>query len=496
MRSAGILLPVFSLPSPYGIGTLGKSGYDFIDFLSDSGMCYWQILPLAPAGEGNSPYRSSSAFAGNTYFIDLDLLREDGLLKDDDFADIPVCQRAAVDYDALHKYRRKILKKAAESFLKSPPGDFFSFTQKEEYWLEDHALFTAIKETSGDLPLCKFDKDLMSRDDRRIAKEKARLAREIKREKALQYIFFKQWEALHRYALSRGIKIIGDIPIYVAPDSSDVWAHPECFILNADLSPTLVAGCPPDDFAKTGQLWGNPVFCWERMKRDGYSWWKERIVHSLAMFDIVRIDHFRGFESFYAVPSSEKTAEKGEWMKGPGIDFFDSLNEKFGTLPIIAEDLGHITKEVTDLRERCSFMGMRVLEFGFDGRNDEHMPHNFVKDCVAYIGTHDNDTALGWIENADEKTAKTAIKYLRLSKNEGYAVGMIRSLLASTAELVILQMQDLLSLGSEGRINIPGKAEGNWKWRCDADAFDKIPTEDTREMLKIYKRTSERTDAK
>lgn len=497
MRAGGILMPIFSLPGDYGIGTLGKESYRFIDFLQKAGQSYWQILPIAPTSYGDSPYQSFSAFAGNPYFIDPDLLREAGYLKKSEYCDINFGDDSKkVNYELLYKRRPPVLKIAAKRFLETGSSEFNEFCERNAFWLDDYSLFTAIKEKRKGKPFYKWEPELKTREPEAISAFQKTLAEDIEINKAVQFLFFEQWSRLHSYAKEKNIKIIGDIPIYVALDSADVWACPDNYQLDAELNPVAVAGCPPDSFTEKGQLWGNPLFDWDKMQSDNFYWWTLRIAHSLKIYDILRIDHFRGFESYYAVPAKDKTAEHGEWMKGPGIKLFKAVEASLGKLPIIAEDLGFITPEVEKLLESSGFPGMKVLQFGFDSREDsDHLPHNYPKKCIAYTGTHDNDTALGWIKTAPEKDVGFAKKYLHLTSKEGYAAGMMRGLWSSPADTAIIQMQDALGLDNEGRINIPGTVGGNWSWRCEkADISDKLAKKLYKSM-KIYKRLNERNQS-
>lgn len=489
MRAGGILLPIYALPSPYGIGTFGNASKHFIDFLCRAGMTYWQILPLSPTSYGDSPYQSFSAFAGNVYFIDPDDLCAAGLLRRDEYQSIDFGTDARrVDYAALYRHRRALLHKAATRFLSAPDADFFSFCNASP-WLEDYALFMAIKQTQDGRAWQDWPPPLKFREKARLHAERVRLEESIKIHKALQYLFYLQWRQVRAYANKQGIQIIGDLPIYVAMDSADVWANPQYFQLDAQLQPKAVAGCPPDRFTATGQLWGNPLFDWNAMHRDDYRWWCARMRHAEKLFDITRIDHFRGFSSYYAVPARDKTAEHGSWQRGPGMALFESLRKNVGTPAILAEDLGFITPDVEQLLRECGFPGMKILQFGFDSREDsDHLPHNYPKHCVAYSGTHDNDTLLGWLHTAPAAAVRYATQYLHLTRSEGYVNGMLRGLLASPADIAILQMQDALQLDSSARTNTPGTLGNNWRWRCLATDFTDALAARLHEQLTIYKR--------
>ena len=467
MRTSGILMHISSLPSPYGIGTMGKEAKKFVDFLEKSSQTYWQILPVNPTSYGDSPYQSFSSFAGNPYFIDLDYLCKDGLLERSEcesyfWGDNP----EYVDYGVLYENRFSLLKKAYKRFCKEIPEDFEGFCKENKTWLGDYALFMALKDANGGAAWMEWEKPLKCRDKKARTKAKKDYAEEIRFWKMLQYLFFKQWRKLKAYTNKKGIEIIGDVPIYVALDSADVWANPTQFYLDENLDPIDVSGCPPDAFSADGQLWGNPLFRWDEMKKDNYKWWTRRVKFMSELYDVVRIDHFRGFDSYYAIPAKDKTARNGEWRKGPGMDLFHKLEEKLGKLNIIVEDLGFLTPSVIQLVQDCGFPGMKVLQFAFDAREDgDYLPHNYEKHCVVYTGTHDNDTILGWFETVPKESAKYAKEYLALKKKEGYHWGMMRGAWSSVGDMAIVTMQDILGIGSEGRMNIPSTLGNNWKWR-------------------------------
>jgi 4-alpha-glucanotransferase len=471
MRSSGVLMHISSLPSPYGIGTMGKEARKFVDFLVKSGQKYWQILPVCPTSYGDSPYQSFSSFAGNPYFIDLDILCKDKLLKKSECNSYPWGDDpSAVDYAVMYRSRYALLRRAYKRFFENEPEDFEPFCKKEEDWLDDYALFMALKDANGGVEWAKWDEKLKVRNSKALDKARDEYADDILFYKMLQYLFFKQWRDLKKYVNDNGIEIIGDTPIYVAADSADVWANPKQFYLDEKLDPIDVAGCPPDAFSDDGQLWGNPLFRWDVMKEDGYSWWTKRIAAMAKLYDIVRIDHFRGFDSYYAIPAGEKTARNGEWRQGPGMDLFNVLNEKLGKLPIIVEDLGFLTPSVHKLVEDSGFPGMKVIQFAFDSREgSNYLPHTYPEHCVVYTGTHDNDTSLGWTKTAPKESVKFAKEYLNLTKEEGYNWGMMRGAWSSVGELAIVPMQDLIGCGSKARMNTPSTLGGNWEWRATAD---------------------------
>ena len=489
LRRAGILLPISSLPSPYGIGTLGAAARAFTDFLVRAGQSCWQILPVGPTSYGDSPYQSFSSFAGNPYFIDLDLLAEQGLLKPEEYQHLPWGDDPrAVDYLALYERRFAVLRLACsrltdEDRLSQACGDLSA-------WLEDYALFMALKESHGGRPWLEWPEGERLRRPEALAEARERLAGEITFWKRVQLLFFSQWRELKAYANGRGVSIIGDLPIYVSVDSADVWANPEQFQLDAAGRPAEVAGCPPDGFSADGQLWGNPLFDWEAMRADGYRWWIRRIDAQFRLFDTLRIDHFRGFDEYYAIPAGDDTARNGHWRPGPGIAFFRAVEAALGPRDIIAEDLGFLTPSVRKLLEDTGYPGMKVLEFAFDSRDTGggYLPHCYTPRCVAYTGTHDNDTILGWMSSAPAEDTALAKAYLRLSEEEGYHWGMMRSAWASAADLAVMQLQDLLGLGSEARMNTPSTLGGNWRWRalpgdCSAELADRL-----RREMEIYQR--------
>lgn len=490
-RSSGILMPIFSLPSPYGIGTLGKAARDFVDFLKDARQAWWQILPVGPTSYGDSPYQSPSTHAGNPYLIDLDLLKEDGLLQQ---SEIDGCfwgsDPARVDYGALYQNRFDLLEKAKDRGFERDKAEVEEFIANNEYWLPDYALFMALKRHFDmKLWLEWEDEDIRLRKPKAIAKYKKKLADDISLFIYIQFLFFKQWNALREYAHERGIGIIGDMPIYVALDSVDVWASPENFQLDEKGKPCEVAGVPPDYFTAEGQLWGNPIYNYDAMKENGYKWWVKRIEGASKLYDVIRIDHFRGFESYWSVPYGEKTAINGHWVKGPGMSLVGELKRRFPQIKFIAEDLGYPSPEVVQLLNDSEFPGMKVLEFAFDSRDSSsYLPHAYTQNCVCYAGTHDNDTLKGWLSQINPDDLKMAEDYLGLNDREGYIKGLIRGGMSSVARLFVAQMQDYLELGNEARMNVPGMQEGNWQWRMLEGQITPELTAWIARMTKLYSR--------
>ena len=481
MRASGILMPVFSLPGPFGIGTLGKEAFAFVDFLADAKQTYWQILPIGPTGYGDSPYQSFSAFAGNPYFIDYRLLADVGLLTADE---VPAARPVGpIDYGALYNERPVILKKAADRLLAAPSPSYEAFCEAQSFWLEDYALFMAVKAEQGQAGLADWPDDLRCRKPEAIAAAKQRLAGAVDYYKAVQFFFYTQWNALKAYANGKGVRLVGDIPIYVSPDSSDLWTHPELFQTDGEMHLTQVAGCPPDAFAADGQLWGNPLYNWAYHKKTGYAWWVRRVRHALGIYDLLRIDHFRGFDTYWAIPADSTTARTGKWENGPGMELFDALEAALGKLPIIAEDLGELFPSVRKLLADSTFPGMKVLQFAFSGGDNEYLPHNYIKNSVVYPGTHDNTTLTDWWENgASEKEKAAAAAYLHLTgvkptakelaaiRTDDVRIALLRAALGSVADRAIIPMYDWLGLGAEAHLNTPGKLGGNWAWRA-ADGF-------------------------
>lgn len=471
-RSSGILLHITSLPGRFGIGDLGKSARDFIDFLKDAAQKYWQILPLGPTGFGDSPYQTFSAFAGNPILIDPVQLVERGLLANDAITESNDLPDDYVDYGRVISYKNDLLKKAFGSF--KPDSDFAQFCDNMAYWLDDYALFSAIKEANQGAPWNIWLPSIKMHNLSAVEHAIQKYAQEIEFHKFVQYIFFKQWKSLKQYANDRGISIIGDIPIFVAFDSADAWSNYDIFQFDREHNPIKVAGVPPDFFSETGQLWGNPLYNWDALKSHNYRWWIERFKVNYQLFDIMRIDHFRGFAGYWAVPFGEETAVNGQWETAPGFDFFDSVKQQLGELPIIAEDLGIITDDVVELRDRFNFPGMKILQFAFgDDDRNPFLPHNFVKNCVVYTGTHDNDTTEGWFEKASSHERDHFLSYIDTNENVA-SWRLIELAWKSRAALAIAPMQDFLSLGSNARMNTPSVAGGNWQWRVNKEnlSFD------------------------
>lgn len=490
MRSSGILMHISSLPSPYGIGTMGKEARQFVDFLVEAAQTYWQVLPVCPTSYGDSPYQSFSSFAGNPYFIDLDSLCEEGLLerKECESCTWNECEEE-VDYGTLYQNRYPLLHKACERFLTKIPADYDMFCREQKDWLEDYALFMALKDIHGGAAWSQWETELKLRQPQALEKARVEAAREIDFWKVIQYLFYKQWNELKSYANGKGIKMIGDIPIYVAMDSADVWANPTQFYLDESLNPIDVAGCPPDGFSEDGQLWGNPLFRWDVMKQDGYSWWTRRMEGITKMFDVVRIDHFRGFDSYYAIPYGSQNARKGEWRGGPGLELFHAMEKRLGKMNVVAEDLGFLTDSVRKMLEDSGYPGMKLIQFAFDTREaGDYLPHNYTDNCVVYAGTHDNDTILGWLNTAPEACAEYAGEYLKLDKEEGYNWGVMRGVWSSVGDMAVVTMQDILGLGSEGRMNTPSTLGCNWKWRMKPGSLTKELAAKIRNYVELYGR--------
>ena len=490
MRTSGVLMPISSIPSPYGIGTMGKQARKFVDFLVKGGQKYWQILPICPTSYGDSPYQSFSSFAGNPYFIDLEYLCKDKLLTKKECESFQWGSNPKyVDYGIMYESRYALLRKVDARFTKKEPQDFEKFCENEKQWLDDYALFMALKDANGGQAWSNWDKSLRLREKKAMEEATEKYSEEIRFYKMLQYLFYQQWNALKTYANEAGIEIIGDVPIYVAGDSADVWANPDQFYLDENLEPIEVAGCPPDAFSDDGQLWGNPLFRWDVMKKDGYTWWTRRIKAMSELYDIIRIDHFRGFDSFYAIPAKDDTAKNGQWKQGPGMDLFCELEKKLGKLPIIVEDLGFLTPSVHKLLKDSGFPGMKVIQFAFDSREEsDYLPHTYTNHCVVYTGTHDNDTVMGWMKTAPKASVKYAKEYLNLTKEEGYNWGMMRAAWSSVADMAIVPMQDILGLGSEARINTPSTLGNNWKWRATPEQIDAKVAKKLYHYMQMYGR--------
>ena len=490
MRKSGILMPIFSIPSRYGIGCFSKEAYEFVDFLEKAGQKLWQLLPLGPTSYGDSPYQSFSTFAGNPYFIDLTELVERGWITEKelnayDFGDT----ERYIDYEKMYRNRMAALRKAFQnSHIETEPG-FQQFRVENTEWLPDYALFMTVKDVFGGVSWDNWDEDIRLRKPEALEKYRRTYGEEIQFYEFLQYLFAEQWQKLKTYANSKEIEIVGDIPIYVAFDSADTWACPELFQLDENLLPTGVAGCPPDAFSETGQLWGNPLYRWEYHKKTGYAWWIRRFAQSFKLYDVVRIDHFRGFDEYYSIPFGDKTAEYGQWEEGPGYDLFRAMKKSLGDKQVIAEDLGFLTPSVLKLVKDTGYPGMKVLQFAFgaDG-GSEYLPHNYERNCVVYTGTHDNDTTLGWYQDLNHEDKQFAKKYLDISRSQDINWVLIRAALSSVADTAIIPMQDYLGLGSEARINIPSTLGNNWKWRMLAGEADDELAEKISMLTKLFDR--------
>lgn len=492
MRGSGILLPISSLPSKYGIGCFSKEAYEFVDKLEEAGQKYWQILPLGPTGYGDSPYQALSTFAGNPYFIDLDQLVEDGYLQSEDLEGLKsVSNEERVDYGMVYNTRYDVLYQAFLAFKENVEEGFYQFEQENSYWLQDYALYMALKKSHKGASCNSWELEIRMHKSEAIAKCEEELAEDILNYKFQQYIFLKQWTRLKEYANGRGIKIIGDIPFYVASDSADCFSQPSLFQYDEQYEPTHVAGCPPDAFSEDGQLWGNPLYDWEYLKSTDYEWWINRIRHCFVLYDVIRLDHFRGFEEYYAIPAGSETARYGAWKRGPGIEFFKTIERKLGDVSIIAEDLGFLNESVYSLVKETGYPGMKVLQFAFDSREEsDYLPHNYDKNCVVYTGTHDNDTILGWYKEINKEDAKLLKEYLNIDEDDIKELNwhIIRLALASVAKYCIIPMQDYLGLGAEARINTPGTQGGNWQWRMKKGAVTKELVEKIRRLTKVYGR--------
>lgn len=489
-RASGVLMHISSLPGTCGIGTLGKYAYSFIDKLCIAGQSYWQLLPICPTGYGDSPYQSFSTSAGNPYFIDFEELVKAGFL---DYSDYELVNwgndEQKVDYGLIYINRKIVFEKVYKKFFAHKPADYDSFCIENEAWLDDYALFMAIKDAHGGVAMSEWEDEIRFRKEGALAAFSSAHEKEISYYKMLQYLFFTQWNRVKSYANDHGIKIIGDLPIYVSSDSVDVWAAPKNFMLDDNLNPVEVAGCPPDCFAATGQLWGNPVYNWNYLKETGYEWWKARLDRSFKMYDIIRIDHFRGFESFYCIPAQDKTAEHGVWREGPGMDFF----EKTGIVskPVIAEDLGFLTDGVRNLLKATGFPGMNVLQFAFDTRDEnDYLPEHYIENSVVYTGTHDNDTILGWTKSAPQNDVGNALAYFSIEATEKLPVSMMEAGLRSKSNTCILTMQDLIGKDGSGRMNTPSTQSGNWQWRATEREIDSVDWKWLRTVTESAKRLS------
>lgn len=493
-RACGVLLPVFSLPSKYGIGCFSKEAYQWVDQLKEAGQSYWQILPLTPTSFGDSPYQSFSSFAGNPYFIDLESLVEEGLLTKKECDKVDFGQDSHhVDYDKQAEGRMKLLRKAFENSDLSENEEYQKFVQENASWLEDYALYMAVKKRFDGACWSEWAEDIRKRWDFAMEYYLRECKEEIDFYKFVQYIFRKQWDKLKKYANENGIEIVGDIPIYVAFDSADAWAAPHLFQFDGDNKPQAVAGCPPDAFSEDGQLWGNPLYRWQKHKETGYDWWVRRMEHCFRLYDVVRIDHFRGFDEYYSIPYGAETAKEGHWEKGPGMDLFHTLNQKLGQKQIIAEDLGFMTSSVEQLLKDSGYPGMKVLAFAFDpSGKSSYLPHNYDRNSVVYTGTHDNETLVQWTGAFDEETREFAREYLNQPKNakkDDYW-DYIRLAMMSCANTCIIPAQDLLGLGAEARINFPSTVGENWKWRMNQEMLTKEAIEKYYKIAKISDRLS------
>ena len=503
-RSSGILLHVTSLPGQFGIGDLGKEAYNFVDFLSESGQRLWQILPLHPTGYGHSPYQSLSIFAGNPLFISPEKLMEDGFLNNIDLASLTKFPVNSIDYDAVINFKNSLLNKSFDIFeIKANStqlNDFAAFSKNNAWWLDNYSLFMALRDFNNLSPWNTWDKDIRSWLPETIEHWNTKLSREIRFHKYLQYLFSKQWSELKTYCHGKGVKIIGDVPIYVALDSAEVWSNPHVFYINDNCQPTIVAGVPPDYFSNTGQLWGNPLYRWDIMLKDGFTWWVERLKTEFKLVDIIRLDHFRGFEKYWAVPASDTTAINGTWVQGPGIELFHTIQKAIGDIPVITEDLGMITPEVKILRDELGFPGMKVLQFAFgdESSTNEYKPHNYIRNCVVYTGTHDNNTTIGWFNGEDigvttrskstmDKERQHVLQYIG---TDGHEINwdFIRIALMSIADIAIIPLQDVLGLGGVARMNLPGTTEGNWRWRFTSEMLTDGIKQKLKEMTYLYGR--------
>lgn len=501
-RSSGILLHPTSLPGPYGIGDLGPQAYQFMDWLASTGCKLWQVLPLGPTGYGDSPYQCFSAFAGNPYLISPEFLIQDGLLTQEDLSNMPDFNASIVDFGLLIPWKLNLLLKAFSRFALSGAGgadealvgEFNYFCAENAAWLDDYALFMSLKEANGGGAWNSWEASIRTREKSAMDKARKEHQESVQRYSFYQFLFFRQWNNIRKYAGEKDIKIVGDIPIFIAYDSADAWANPELFFLDDESLPTVVAGVPPDYFSPTGQLWGNPLYRWDAHKETDYAWWLDRFRAVLKLVDIVRLDHFRGFAGYYEIPFGAKTAETGRWVPGPGSDFFKVLDAKLSDprtaeieLPIIAEDLGVITPDVVELRDGFHLPGMKILQFGFDEPKNPFLPHNYPAHCVAYTGTHDNDTARGWYDSAPEQESKFALKYLNTDADH-FVWELIRGVWSSVAVYALAPMQDLLNLGGYARMNFPSRLGGNWEWRMKAEDMSEHLAGGLRELNELYLR--------
>ena len=491
-RSSGIILHPSSLPGHDGIGSLGSEAFQWVDYLNGCRCGLWQVLPLGPTGYGDSPYQCFSAFAGNPYLINSELLIESGLLTETDLSDRPALPENKVDYGPTITWKLTLLDRAFEKYYRDKPltirQELEGFRATHTEWIDDYALFMAIKDTQSGAPWSSWPMPLRQRQPLALKQFTLEHAKDIQRHIFRQFLFFQQWNSLRRYANAKGIQVIGDIPIFIAYDSADAWANPELFYFDAQGQPTLIAGVPPDYFSPTGQRWGNPLYRWKIHHERGYDWWIERLKATFRLYDIVRLDHFRGFASYWEIPADQPTAEIGRWVPGPQLDFFSTVNKELGDLPLIAEDLGEITPDVVDLLEALELPSMKILQFAFGSRSDNpFLPHNYSENCAAYTGSHDNDTTLGWYQSAHKDERDHCRRYLQTS-GEHIALDMIRSIWASIASIAVTPLQDLLELGTEARMNFPGKPAGNWTWRLNKNTLTPDRQKYMRSLNEIYGR--------
>ncbi len=491
-RSCGTLVHPTSFPSKYGMGDLGHEAYEFINFLEETGQTIWQVLPLSPTGYGNSPYASYSAFAGNPYLISPDKLEEKGYLSADDLSSAMLPVTTEADYEASYDKKDLLYKKAFESFnnaaSKADQKKLEEFKKRNSYWLDDYTLFMACSISNDRKPWNKWEKNLAQRKPAAVKKAAKSFSDEIEYQTWLQFEFFEQWNTLKDYANSKNIRVVGDIPIFVDHNSADVWSHPEFFAVDKQGNRKLVAGVPPDYFSETGQLWGNPLYKWSAIEKDGFSWWLERFKQMFDLFDAIRVDHFRGFDEYWEVKASEETAINGEWVKAPGVALFTTIKEKLGSLPIIAEDLGLMTQGVEDLRDQFNFPGMKILQFAFDSDStNSFLPHNYPQNCVTYTGTHDNDTTIGWYTSAPDVEQHRAREYTRSDGRE-IQWELIRLGMFSVADQAIFPLQDFMNLQSEHRMNTPGTVGGNWMWRYTPDMLQNVDKQRIRKMAEMSNR--------
>lgn len=492
MRESGILLPISALPSKYGIGCFSKEAYDFVDQLNAAGQKLWQILPLGPTGYGDSPYQSFSTFAGNPYFIDMEVLIQWNLLTRQECESFDFGgSEEYIDYEKMYFSRFEALRLAFGRFHAEGNNEYSEFIQRNGYWLEDYSLYMALKNENEGKSWSEWEEPYRDRHPGAILEARERLGEEIRFYQFQQYMFWKEWSGLHKYANAHGIQIVGDIPIYVAFDSSDTWSHPQLFQFTEHNEPVAVAGCPPDGFSATGQLWGNPLYSWEYHKETGYTWWIQRMEQCFELYDVVRVDHFRGFDEYYAIPYGDKTAEFGHWEKGPGIELFHAIEERMGKVKIIAEDLGFMTDGVRQLLADSGYPGMKVLEFAFDSsENSDYLPHKYNQNCVVYTGTHDNETLVAWYESLSDHDREFARRYAHNEKSEPEEIhwDFIRMAMSSVADRCVIPMQDYLGRGGEARMNEPSTLGKNWKWRLKKGEFTNELVGQIWQMTKLYGR--------